>query len=82
MSGLDIVSFPDPFCERARNLKLGAEKGEGKGLANEYHIRPFPSPFSAPNFKFLARAQKGSGNETSLDTQTHTHTHTHTERLP
>ena len=68
MSGLDIVSFPDPFCARARNLKLGAEKGKGKGLANRV-----PSTTSAPNFKYLACAQKGSGNETSLDTHTHTH---------
>ena len=26
-----IVSFPDPFCARARNLKLGGGERPGKG---------------------------------------------------
>ena len=39
-----LVSFPDPFCARARNLKLGAEKGEGKGLM-WYSVLDLPDPF-------------------------------------
>ena len=27
----EIVSFPDPFCARARNLKLGGGERPGKG---------------------------------------------------
>ena len=26
-----VVSFPDPFCARARNLKLGGGERPGKG---------------------------------------------------
>ena len=35
LPGLDhtpkLVSFPDPFCARARNLKLGGGERPGKG---------------------------------------------------
>ena len=29
--GVTLVSFPDPFCARARNLKLGGGERPGKG---------------------------------------------------
>ena len=82
MSGLDIVSFPDPFCARARNLKLGAEKGEGKGLANRVPSTtsdPFPR-LSPPLISNSSRVRrKGLGTRLAW-THKHTHTHTHTHR--
>ena len=60
----ELVSFPDPFCARARNLKLGGGERPGKGSGKSSRPstslvpRPLPPGKGSGDFRRISWSNK------------------------